>query len=79
VSHIHVYSILMLDNVSTVALLKGDSGGPLVCYEEGHWLLYGATSWVSLKGCGASTGPPVYARVSAYVGWISVKISENSD
>jgi len=69
----------MLENVSTVALLKGDSGGPLVCYEEGHWLLYGVVSWGSIRGCAAERGPTIYARASAFVGWINKTISENSD
>ena len=58
-------------------VLKGDSGGPLVCREGGRWVLYGVVSWGSLRGCAAERGPTVYARASAYLGWIDKTISEN--
>jgi len=65
--------------VVLVYIMQGDSGGPLVCRDAERWLLYGAVSWGSIEGCAITNGPTVYARVSAYINWISRTISENSD
>ena len=62
-----------------IYMVQGDSGGPLVCREGDHWILYGIVSWGSRYGCAAANGPTVYARVSAYLDWISKTIDENSD
>jgi len=57
-------------------IVQGDSGGPLVCRERDHWILYGVVSW---GGCSFEIGPTVYARVSAYLNWISKTIDGDSD
>jgi len=59
-------------------IVQGDSGGPLVCRDGDRWILYGVVSWGS-DVCAARNAPTVYARVSAYIDWISSTIDENSD
>ncbi|GLD74137.1 atrial natriuretic peptide-converting enzyme-like protein, partial [Lates japonicus] len=51
-------------DAGTVDSCMGDSGGPLVCEEEdGHWTLFGLTSWGSV--CFSKVlGPGVYSNVS---------------
>jgi len=60
-------------------ITQGDSGGPLVCRDGDRWILYGVVSWGSHEGCAITNGPTVYARVSAFVNWISKTIDDNSD
>ncbi|XP_063234615.1 brachyurin-like [Bacillus rossius redtenbacheri] len=49
---------------------QGDSGGPLVISAGGAYLQIGVVSFVSSFGC-ASGSPSGYARVTAFLGWIS--------
>ena len=46
---------------------QGDSGGPLTCGEDDK-ILCGIVSWG--RGCALRGYPGVYAKVSAYIGWI---------
>jgi len=62
-----------------MCITQGDSGGPLVCRDGDRWILYGVVSWGSHEGCAITNGPTVYARVSAFVNWISKTIDDNSD
>lgn len=47
---------------------QGDSGGPLVYYKDGHYILFGVTSFG--RGCAYPNYPGVYTDVPSYVGWI---------
>jgi len=55
---------------------QGDSGGPLACFEDGHWTLYGATSFNVAKKvndisvCVEANKPKVFARISGMRAWI---------
>ncbi|XP_046644572.1 trypsin-1-like isoform X2 [Daphnia pulicaria] len=49
---------------------QGDSGGQLML---GDKTLVGIVSWG--KGCGQPDYPGVYTEVSAYIGWINMKLS----
>ncbi|XP_062871418.1 atrial natriuretic peptide-converting enzyme isoform X2 [Trichomycterus rosablanca] len=54
----------------TIDSCMGDSGGPLVCEgPDGHWSLYGLTSWGSV--CSSKVlGPGVYANITHFTEWI---------
>jgi len=64
----------------SVSSCQGDSGGPLACFEDGHWILYGATSFgngVKINGfvqCAAVNKPGVFARISGLRSWIDQAI-----
>ncbi|CAD7672186.1 unnamed protein product [Nyctereutes procyonoides] len=47
----------------------GDSGGPLQCAHDGQYKLIGIVSWGSSNCLPAA--PTVFARISAYRGWIT--------
>jgi len=59
---------------------QGDSGGPLACFEDGHWTLYGATSFNVAKKvndisvCVESNKPKVFAKISGMRSWIDQTI-----
>jgi secreted trypsin-like serine protease len=59
---------------------QGDSGGPLACFEDGHWTLYGATSFNVAKKvndltvCIEANKPKVFARISGMRDWIDQTI-----
>ncbi|GAA6233750.1 atrial natriuretic peptide-converting enzyme-like [Lates japonicus] len=61
-------------DAGTVDSCMGDSGGPLVCEEEdGHWTLFGLTSWGSV--CFSKVlGPGVYSNVTHFTPWIQQQI-----
>lgn len=55
----------------------GDGGSPLSCLvDDGHYELAGIVSW-GYK-CGNKDLPGLYARVSAFVGWINQIVSVNN-
>ncbi|MEE6482424.1 hypothetical protein FKM82_013237, partial [Ascaphus truei] len=56
---------------------NGDSGGPLNCQApDGRWYIHGVTSFVSSRGCNATSKPTVFTRVSSFNEWIqAVSIS----
>jgi secreted trypsin-like serine protease len=57
-------------------ICKGDSGGPLACFEDGHWTLYGASSFVSKTACAEANKPGVFARISGLRAWIDKSIND---
>jgi V8-like Glu-specific endopeptidase len=66
----------------SVSTCQGDSGGPLACFEDGHWTLYGATSFGNgvtvnkLAQCAAANKPAVFARISGLRDWIDKSIKD---
>jgi len=64
----------------SVSTCQGDSGGPLACFEDGHWTLYGATSFGNgqkvngLAQCAAVNKPAVFVRISGLRAWIDKTI-----
>nr|CAD7443944.1 unnamed protein product [Timema bartmani] len=54
---------------------QGDSGGPMACLYEGHFTLFGITSWG--HGCGRPNKPGVYSNVSFYRDWIDLKLRDS--
>jgi len=60
----------------TASVCRGDSGGPLACQEtDGTWTVYGVVSFTGHITC-LGREPPVFARVSNYVDWITENMLE---
>jgi trypsin len=54
--------------------MQGDSGGPILV---GGKLQVGVVSFGSGRGCADPNNVPVFARVSAYLGWIATTMAAN--
>ncbi|CAG5112300.1 Oidioi.mRNA.OKI2018_I69.chr2.g6528.t1.cds [Oikopleura dioica] len=52
----------------TADTCRGDSGGPLVCSINGHYYIFGITSWGQNPNCQGGQG--VYTSVPSYLEWI---------
>ncbi|XP_013920083.1 PREDICTED: chymotrypsin-like elastase family member 2A [Thamnophis sirtalis] len=55
---------------------SSDSGGPLNCRIGHTWQVHGIVSFGSTK-CNVAKQPTVFARVSAYIPWITQKMKQN--
>ncbi|XP_035669866.1 chymotrypsinogen 2-like [Branchiostoma floridae] len=56
---------------------QGDSGGPLMCEAaDGHWFLYGVTSFG--RGCARPMSPGAYVNVPTMTQWILQNIGDSS-
>jgi len=57
------------------AISDGDGGSPLVCLEDGKWWIEGIVSFGI--GCGREDSSGVYTRVSSYLSWIMLDLSNS--
>uniref|UniRef100_G3NHR9 trypsin n=1 Tax=Gasterosteus aculeatus TaxID=69293 RepID=G3NHR9_GASAC len=53
---------------------QGDSGGPLICDQNNAKVVYGVVSWGDQ--CGKKNKPGVYARVTRFLDWINIHITQ---